>query len=194
MTFDGVNAGRRSAFEREALVHLDRLYCFARALTGDEAAAEDLTQDTFLAAWRAWDQYRPGTNCRAWLFTICRNLRIRQAQRERRVEAVDTPELESLASAALHATLGDADREGGFLDMPELSDALKAALGRLPEEYREVVVLSDVHDQSYRDIAGVLGVPVGTVKSRLYRGRRMLQQDLLVFAKDAGIVTGSEVT
>ena len=179
----------RAEFEREALPHLDSVFCFARSLTGNEAAAEDLTQDTYLAALRSWHQYALGTNCRAWLFTICRRLRIRQAARAARVEAVEDAELESLASAALHGSLGEGERDGGFLDAPELGDALRRELARLPEEYREVVSLSDVHDQSYQDIARVLGVPVGTVKSRLFRGRRLLQEALLVFARDAGIVT-----
>jgi RNA polymerase sigma-70 factor (ECF subfamily) len=180
----------REQFEREALVHLDSVFCFARSLARDETVAEDLTQDTFLSAWEHWRQYTPGTNCRAWLFTICRNLRTRQATREKRMELADTAELDSLAAAALHASLGEGDREGGFLEMPELGDTLARELARLPEEYREVVVLADVHDQSYPDIARVLGLPVGTVKSRLFRGRRLLQESLLAFAKDAGIVAG----
>jgi RNA polymerase sigma-70 factor (ECF subfamily) len=179
----------RVAFESEALVHLDGVYCFARSLTQDDATAEDLTQDTYLNAWRSWHQYRPGTNCRAWLFTICRNLRARQQQRERRTELVDTAELDALASAALHAAVPETERDGGFFDMPEFGDALREALAKLPEEYRETVVLADVHDQSYPQIARILGVPVGTVKSRLFRGRRLLQESLLAFARDAGIVS-----
>lgn len=180
----------RIAFEREALVHLDAVYGFARALTRDDTLAEDLSQDTFLNAWRSWRQYTAGTNCKAWLFTICRNLRIRQQGRERRVDYADVAELESLATAALHASLGGSDRDGGFLEMPEFGDALKEALAKLPEEYREAVILADVHDQAYPDVARILGVPVGTVKSRLFRGRRLLQESLLAFAKDAGIVAG----
>lgn len=187
----GLSDESRASFEREALPHLDAVYCFARSLTRDDAAAEDLAQDTYLSALRAWRQYAPGTNCRAWLFTICRNRRARQAVREQREQATDTEELDSLASAALHAALAEGDRDGGFLDMPELSDALKRELAKLPEEYRETVVLADVHDQSYPAIAAILGVPVGTVKSRLYRGRRLLQEALLVFARDAGIVSGA---
>lgn len=176
-------------FEDEALPHLDSVFGFARSLTGNETAAEDLTQDTFLNALRAWKQYTPGTNCRAWLFTICRNLRSRQAERERRVELTDSAELDSLASAALHASLPESDRDGAFLDAPELGDALRKALAELPVEYREAVVLADVHDQAYPEIARILGVPVGTVKSRLYRGRRLLQESLIAFARDAGIVS-----
>lgn len=184
------SAGGREAFEREALPHLNSVYRFARSLTGDDSAAEDLTQETYLNALRAWRQYTPGTNCRAWLFTICRNLRTRQAVRERREEPADLAELESLASAALHASLG-AEGESGFLDAPELGDVLRRELAKLPEEYREVVALSDVHDQSYQVIARILGLPIGTVKSRLFRGRRILQEALIEYARDAGIVTGA---
>jgi RNA polymerase sigma-70 factor (ECF subfamily) len=180
----------REDFEREALAHMDSVYCFARSLTGQDAAAEDLTQDTYLNALRAWRQYTPGTNCRAWLFTICRNLRAKQAVRERREEPAELAELESLASAALYAAMGGGGAERALFDQVDLADAVRRAIAKLPEEYREVVALADVHDQSYETIAHVLGVPVGTVKSRLYRGRRLLQEELSAYAQDAGIVAG----
>lgn len=178
----------REAFEREALPHLNSVYRFALSLSGNEAVAEDLTQDTFLNALKAWRQYEPGTNCRAWLFTICRNLRSRQAVRQNREEPADAAELESLASAALHSGLSESDPQRGFLDAPELGDVVRAELQKLPEEYREVIVLSDLEDQSYATIAAVLGVPIGTVKSRLFRGRRLLQEALIEYARDAGLV------
>lgn len=178
----------RSVFEREALTHLTSVYCFARSLTRDESSAEDLTQDTYLNALRAWKQYTPGTNCRAWLFTICRNLRVRNAPRAQREEPTELAELESLAAAAVHASLGEGG-DSSFFDAPDLGDALREALKALPEEYREAVALVDVHDQSYQEAARILGTPVGTVKSRLYRGRRMLQVALVTFARDAGLVT-----
>jgi RNA polymerase sigma-70 factor (ECF subfamily) len=184
----GADGGRApEGFEREALPHLNSVYCFARALSGDDSAAEDLTQETYLNALRSWHQYAPGTNCKAWLFTICRNLRARQAVREQREEPTDLAELESLASAAVHASLGP-EGESGFFEALDLGDVLQRELAKLPEEYREVVALSDVHDQSYQEIARVLGVPVGTVKSRLFRGRRLLQEALVVHARDLGIV------
>ncbi|MBI4542688.1 MAG: sigma-70 family RNA polymerase sigma factor, partial [Gemmatimonadetes bacterium] len=131
------------------------MYRFARSLTGAESEAEDLAQDTYLQAYRNWRQFQPGTNCRAWHFTICRNLRIR-AWRRAREEPTDTAELESLASAGLHSAFAETDPSGGFLEAPELDDVLRAELAKLPEEYREVVVLADVEDQSYRTIAQVL--------------------------------------
>lgn len=179
---------RRLAFETEALVHLDGVFGYARWLAGDETTAEDLTQDTFLQAWRSWHQFERGTNCRGWLFTICRHLYYRQHTREQKVQTADQAELESLASAALHASLDQDERDGRFLEMPDFDGALREALGQLPEEYREVVVLSDVQDQSYAEIARLLDVPVGTVKSRLFRGRRLLQERLVHFARDAGII------
>ena len=178
----------RAAFDAEALVHLDAVYRYARSLTRDASDAEDLTQDTFLQAFRHWDQYRPGTKVAAWLFTICRNLFLRQRERRAREEPTDIAELEILATAELNATVAPADTGGAFLDAPELDGVIRKELEKLPEEYREVVVLSDLQDQSYADIAQVLGVPVGTVKSRLFRGRRLLQQALVEYARDAGLL------
>lgn len=181
----------REAFEQEALEHLNSVYCFARSLTESEVAAEDLTQDTYLNALKAWRQYTPGTNCRAWLFTICRNLRTRQAVREKREEPTDNAELEELASAALQPAPGPDDLGDFFFDAPELADVLRRELAKLPEEYREVVALVDVHDQSYETVGRILGVPLGTVKSRLYRGRRLLQEALIDHARDAGLAAGA---
>jgi len=187
MADPGSDPDDREAFEQEALAHLNSVYCFARSLTGSEVAAEDLTQDTYLNALKAWRQYAPGTNCRAWLFTICRNLRTRQAVRERREEPTDDADLEELASAAREPAAGPDDFGGVFLDAPDLADVLRRELAKLPEEYREVVALADVHDQSYEAVARILGVPIGTVKSRLYRGRRLLQAALIDHARDAGL-------
>lgn len=183
--------GARGNFEREALPHMDAVYRFAVSLTGNATAAEDLTQESFLQACRNWHQYEAGTNCRAWLFTICRNLYYRQRQREQREEPTDVADLESLASAAVHAGLSEADPMGTFLDAPELGDVVRRELNKLPVEYREVVVLSDLEDQSYATIASVLGVPAGTVKSRLFRGRRLLQEALVEYARDAGLIPRS---
>jgi RNA polymerase sigma-70 factor (ECF subfamily) len=183
---------RRAAFDAEMLPHLDAVYRFARALTHGPPECEDLTQETFLQAFRHWEQYRAGSNARAWLFTICRNLFHRQRQRAARVETVDTAELESLAEAALHATLVPVDPTGRFFEAPELGDVIRDELRRLPEEFREVVALADLHDLSYADIATTLGLPVGTVKSRLFRGRRLLQEALVAYARDAGILGGKK--
>jgi RNA polymerase sigma-70 factor (ECF subfamily) len=179
---------KRTAFEAEALVHLEGVYRYALSLTHDRAEAEDLTQDTFLRAFRHWDQYTPGTNARAWLFTICRNLFRRRRERQAREEPTDAAELESLAAGALQTSAVPAEAGESFFEAPELDDVMRKELDNLPEEFREVVVLSDLQDQSYADIAAVLGVPLGTVKSRLFRGRRLLQEKLVEYARDAGLL------
>ena len=176
-----------AGFETEALVHLDAVFRFARSLAGDDVAAEDLTQETFLQALRHWDQYTLGTNCRAWLFTICRNARL-QAIRRSREDATEDADLESMASAAIQSGLSDRDPEGRFFESPDLEGAVRDAVNGLPEEFREVVVLCDLEDQTYDTAARIVGVPIGTVKSRLYRGRRILQEKLVAHAIDAGLL------
>jgi len=178
---------RRAAFEEEALRHLDAVYRYAYALTRDRSEAEDLTQDTFLQALRHWEQFRPGTNARAWLFTICRNLFLRQRERRAREEPTEADALDGLA-VATQAFAAPPDAGRALFDAPELGDVIRRELDKLPAEYREVVELSDLQDQSYADIAQVLGVPLGTVKSRLFRGRRLLQEALVDYARDAGLL------
>ncbi len=174
-----------TAFERDVLPHMDLMYRVALRLTGEAAAAEDLVQDTVLKAFRAWDSFRQGTNARGWLLTILRNTFINDYRRRRRAPAqVD------LEVAEQHARLDDHpghDPEGEFF-RALVDDRILAAIDGLPEEFREVVVLSDVEGLGYAQIAETLGIPVGTVKSRLSRGRRLLQGTLLEYAIEAGIV------
>jgi RNA polymerase sigma-70 factor (ECF subfamily) len=181
---------RRAAFEAEALVHLDAVYRYALSLTRERAEAEDLTQDTYLRALRHWDQYTPGTNARAWLFTICRNLFRRRRERQAREEPMAADELEGLAASALPVSAVPGGAGERFFDAPELSEVMRKELDNLPDEFREVIMLSDLQDQSYADIAAVLGVPLGTVKSRLFRARRLLQERLVEYARDAGLLPG----
>lgn len=176
------------AFEQELLASIEAVHRFALRLAGDPAAAEDLAQETYLRALAHRDQYTPGTNCRAWLFTICRNAFMKGAMRNAREVAVEDAELEALGAAAVHATMAGTDPMGGVFDRADLDDAVRRALDKLPEEYRTVVTLVDVEDQSYAAVAQILGIPVGTVRSRLFRGRRLLQQDLLAYAMDAGLI------
>ncbi len=169
-----------------ALPHVVR---FARSLAHDEALADDLVQETYLRAYRAWDTFKVGHDARRWLFTICRNVFLRQREREARV--VDTSgedaELESLAASIEH---GEADRSGlaEIVDRIEVGPAIRKALDAVPEVYRTSVILVDVEGESYETAAEVLGVPVGTVRSRLFRARRLLQKSLYTYAVDAGIV------
>lgn len=178
----------RTAFAEELLDAVDAVHRFAVHLTRDPVQAEDLVQETYLKAWAHRDQFEPGTSCRAWLFTICRNAFLKGEARGARVEAVADAELEALGAAAIHASVQAADPVGALFERTELNDAVQRALERLPEEYRTVVVLVDIEDQSYATAGRILGVPIGTVRSRLFRARRLLQQDLLAFAQDAGLL------
>ncbi len=173
-------------FQEEALRWLPDVTRYALSLTRNEADADDLVQETFLRAYRSWNHYTSGTESRGWLFTICRNLFLRTRQRESRQVQCDDPELEALAAAAVHASAHQ-DGYGDLFARIDLSEAVERALAALPEAFREAVILVDLQDQSYETAANVLGVPVGTVRSRLFRGRRLLQEALLTYARDAGL-------
>lgn len=178
---------RSREFEREALRWLPDIRRYAQALARNETDADDLVQETFTRAFLAWEQYVPGTESRAWLFTICRNAFFRARQRAERQAPVPDAELEAKAAAATYMAAVGSGMQGMFTDV-DLRDAIGTAIGDLPEAFREVVMLVDVHDQSYEQAAAVTGVPVGTVRSRLFRARRLLQEALLEHARDAGLV------
>lgn len=175
-----------AVFEQEALPHLDTLYRVALRLTGESAAAEDLVQDTMLRALRAWSSFRPGSNARAWLVTILRNQFINGWRSQRRAPTgVDMDALPEPADPA------DPDPEGRFFS--ELVDEeVLQAVDELPDEFREVLVLSDMEGLPYADIATTLSIPVGTVKSRLFRARRILQGRLRRYAESTGLITPTE--
>ncbi len=177
------DADRRTAFEQEALPHLDAVYRVALRLSGDPSQAEDLSQETMLKAYRSWHQYQPGTNARAWLLTILRHTFINQYRRTKHHKAtVDVTEVEHYT---VFHDVQDADPEGTFFDQI-IDEEIYQAIDALPDEFRETVVLSDVEGLSYAEIAEITGVPVGTVKSRLYRGRRLLQKQLYDYAVEMG--------
>jgi len=175
---------RRRHFESEALVHLDALYSFALKLARARDDAEDLVSDTLLRAFERWEQYRLGTNIRAWLFTILYHVFV---SRKRRIDAreVQPPTGEDGDVWAGREPVGEVDPEGRFYDS-FLDEEITRAIDALPEEYRSAVLLSDVHDLRYAEIATILKVPEGTVKSRLFRGRRLLQKKLLDYAVEMG--------
>ncbi|MEX2156873.1 MAG: sigma-70 family RNA polymerase sigma factor [Gemmatimonadales bacterium] len=177
-----------AAFEQELLASIEAVHRFALRLARETSAAEDLVQETYLRALAHRDQYTVGTNCRAWLFTICRNVFVRGATRDARELATEDAELEAMGAAAVHGTVAASDPTGTVFERTDLDDAVRRALDKLPEEYRAVVALVDIEDQSYGVVAEILGIPVGTVRSRLFRGRRLLQQDLLAYAMDAGLI------
>ena len=183
----------RQAFERETLQWLPDIARFALSLTRDDDGADDLVQDTYLSAQQNWHQFIPGSSSRAWLFTICRHRFYRLNERDARQIAVDDPELEALAAATLH-TAALQDGLSDAFERTEIRDAVEAALAELPAPFRDAAILVDVHDATYESAAQTLGVPVGTVRSRLFRARRMLQERLLTHARDAGFAAPSTMT
>ena len=158
---------------------------YALALTRNESDADDIVQETYLRAHRYWRSFDSTNDCRRWLLTICRNVFNTVHQREGRSVAVDDDELESLAAARAH----NAARVAGVDDMYsrlDLGPAIQRAIAQLDTSFRDAVVLSDVEGFSYEEIAETLGIPLGTVRSRLFRARRQLQESLMVYAIDAG--------
>lgn len=182
----------KPGFAEEALPHMEAVYRFAlRLCRGREAEAEDLVQDTFVRAYRSWESYQPGTNCRSWLFTICRNQFLRQEERRGRRSEIPASEfdadVEALATTAVFNEVASADPERTFFDS-FVDEEVMRAIDELPDPFREVVVLSDLEGLSYPELASVLDIPVGTVKSRLFRGRRILQQSLYEYALEMGYI------
>ncbi len=186
MSDDAHHAGDRE-FRTETLRWLPDVSRFALSLTRDEADADDLVQETYLKAYDGWETFRAGTASRPWLLTICRNTFLRRRRREERQVTCDDPELEALAAAAVHAS-AQAAGYGDLFNNFDLSDAIARAIADLPAAFRDVVLLVDVNDQSYETAAAALGVPIGTVRSRLFRARRLLQEALIGHARDAGLV------
>jgi len=191
----GKRKAARNRFEREAMPHIDAVYRFALSLTRDHVDADDLVQETFLKGLRAFDTFQEGTNCKAWLFRILRNThinRLRAGAREVGIE--DAAELVAATTLA-----GWSERS--FYRGPEAAAALaatreqlEAALETLPPDFRAAVVMADVEGLSYKEIAEVMGTPIGTVMSRLYRGRRMMRERLTgSLGMDVGVEDGAEV-
>lgn len=183
--FSAGDIDRDTAFERDALPWLDDVYRFALSLTRDEADADDVVQETFLRAYRSWHTFIPGTDCRRWLFTICRNVFLRSRERQRPTVDLEDGEQDAVAAGSVYA----AAREKGYDDIYarlDLAPALRDAIDELSEPFRSAVVLVDVEDLTYESAAEVMGVPIGTVRSRLFRGRRLLQEKLLTVAEDLG--------
>ncbi len=176
---------RDLAFERDALPWLDDVYRFALSLTRDESDADDVVQETFLRAYRSWHTFIPGTDCRRWLFTICRNVFLRSRERQRPTIDLEDGEQDAVAAGSVYA----AARERGYDDIYarlDLAPALRDAIDELAEPFRSAVILVDVEDLTYESAAEVMQVPIGTVRSRLFRGRRLLQEKLLTVAEDLG--------
>jgi len=181
---------KRREFEAEALPHLGVLYETAYHLARDESAAQDLVQETFLRAFRFWDKYEKGTNCRAWLLRILRNTFINEYRRKApETNRIDPATLDRYYSELVESATVPVQRDPAEELFAHLvDDEIIEALEQLPEEFREVVILSDLQDLSYKEIAEVLDCPVGTVRSRLSRGRKLLQSLLYDFAVEGGFI------
>jgi len=179
---------RREDFEALALEHFDALYNTAVRLTRNPSEAQDLVQETFLKAFRFYHRFEPGTNIKAWLFTILRNTYINVYRKAARQQQVDfdqvAPFYPDTAEPPVWANRSTVEETLRHL----VQDDVKRALEALPYEYRMVVLLADLEDFAYKEIADIVGCPVGTVMSRLFRGRRLLRKSLAEFAKKSGYV------
>ena len=177
------DARDRVRFEEEALELADQVYRVARRLVSTKEEAEDLVQETYARAFRSWRSYTPGTNLRAWIFRILTNLNIDRGRRVQR-----TPDMQPMEEGdyylynRLAAQTGDDDEARVVERLSQ--DSIVDALAAVPHNYRDAVVLVDIGDFSYADAAQILDVPIGTVMSRLHRGRRILKQELATTAAE----------
>jgi RNA polymerase sigma-70 factor, ECF subfamily len=177
---------RQQEFEGEALPHADLLYNYALRMTNNSADADDLVQETFLKAFRFWDKYEKGTNIRAWLFRIMKNSYINRYRREsKEPNTVDYEEVQNFYNTIRDEAAESSDlQESMFGHL--LDDDVAVAISRLPEDFRTVVILCDIEGLTYEEIAEFLAVPLGTVRSRLHRGRSLLRTGLMQYAKQRG--------
>lgn len=179
-----------SAFEQEMLPHMDPLSTYAMYLTGDREQAHDLLQDTYLKAYRYYCKFEQGTNARAWLYRIMRNTFINEYRRVQRQpdlvefdEQISAYKMLSYLSAGAEEILNGADTE-------LFGDEVTAAISSLPEKFKSVIVLRDVQDLPYEEVAEALNIPIGTVRSRLHRARAILFGKLKDYARSRGFAVG----
>jgi len=186
-------ADRNVRFERDALVFMDQLYAAALRYTKNPEDARDLVQDTYLKAFNSFHQFEEGTNLRAWLYRVLTTTFINSYRKDQRRPQLAAGELEDwqLAEAQSHTSdLGKSAEVEALENLPD-SD-IKRALQEIPEEFRMAVYLADVEGFSYKEIAEIVGVPAGTVMSRLHRGRKLLREKLADYAKELGYSTDTK--
>jgi len=182
------------SFEAAAIPYLDSLYNMAFRLTRNPADAEDLVQETYLKAYKHYDKFEAGTNLKAWLFRIMKNSFINNyRKRQSRPPQSDFSDIEESLENLVNREPGQRikDPEQEFLDQV-LDEDVQKALDALPDDYRMVILLVDLEGFSYKEAASILEIPVGTVMSRLYRGRRMLEKVLLEYAREHGYLRDAE--
>lgn len=183
--------GKRKSFEAEALPHMDALYRTALRMTKNSNDAEDLVQETFVKAYRFWDKFETGSNCRAWLFKIMTNIFINDYRAKSR--APQSVDVDDIDNGYLYNYLADSKSDQNpeeQLFAKLLDDDVKRAIEELPDDFRVVVVLSFLEGFSYQEIAEIADLQLGTVKSRLHRGRKLLQKQLLDYAVRNGYIRG----
>jgi RNA polymerase sigma-70 factor (ECF subfamily) len=183
------NVAERSAedaFRAEALRWIPNVARYARLLTRNQDDADDLAQETYLRAFQKWGSFRLGSDCRKWLFTICRNLYLNGRRRADRVISAGDPEVDVGRVAELYWSAAESGIDNLF-DHIDVGPALEGGLQTMASEYREALVRVDIEGHTYADAASALGVPVGTVRSRLFRARRLLHEVMIERARDMGL-------
>ena len=179
-----------ASFESVALPWLADVARFALSLTGNRTDADDLVQETYLRAFRYWGTFDHDTEPRRWLFTICRNAHIRSGRKHAiTIAEMDEGDLDAMPAVASHVAAMEAGLDGLF-DEVDVRPAIEAAVDGLPELHRSVLILVDIQGHSYEEASAVLGVTLGTVRSRLFRARRAVQASLVEHARDMGLVRG----
>lgn len=181
-------------FQREAIPHMQAVYNYALKITGDEDDANDLVQETFLKAFRFFDKFEKGTNCKAWLFRILKNSYINDYRKNvKEPNKVDYEDIqnfyENIQPNEISTNHFEQDAFSNLLD-----DEITKVMSTLPEDFRTVIILSDIEGFSYEEIADFVDIPVGTVRSRLHRARKMLYSLLYDYAKDKGYIDKNNKT
>ncbi|MDX2129162.1 MAG: sigma-70 family RNA polymerase sigma factor [Chloroherpetonaceae bacterium] len=177
---------RQLDFQKEAMIHIDALYNFAVRMTGDPEDANDLVQETYMKAYRFFDSFEKGTNCKAWLFRILKNSYINKYRKEsKEPDKVDYDDIKDFYHTVKHSSLDSNDmQEQMFGEL--LDDEVSRALQNLPDDFKEVVQLCDIEGFTYEEIANMVDCPIGTVRSRLHRGRKILREKLIDYAQQHG--------